>query len=328
MASRTLRIITPLAGTVAAMAMGVPATAAVAGGTPAPSASGGLEFGAVVPRPRRAARPVATLFRVSPERVTAGATPPRVVVRIDQRGVRVVRARVVFWPLRGSGRVLRIDLGRVQTGRRVEARWPAGASLSAGRYVVRLHARGPGGGRLMRRGARSAGRAPLTVRPAPPPPAPPRPAPLTPITPGAVFPVAGPHSYGGDDARFGAARGGHAHEGQDIAADEGTRVVAPLAGTITARDYQADGAGFYLVQHAVDGRHFFFAHCQKDTFAVAVGDAVRGGQQLCRVGSTGRSSGPHLHFEIWVGGWRAGEGSRAIDPLPDLQAWDAPAVTG
>jgi murein DD-endopeptidase MepM/ murein hydrolase activator NlpD len=320
MATRTLRIITPLAGTVAALAMGVPANAAGAGGAPAPSSSGGTEFGAAVPaRARTAKRPVATEFRVAPRRVTAGATPPRIVVRIDQRGVRIVRARVVFWPLHGNGRVLRLDLGRVRTARRVEARWPTGAALSAGRYVVRLHARGPGGGVLLRR-ARSAGRAALTVRPAP---APPPPAPLTPITPGGVFPVAGPHSLGDEASRFGAARDGHAHEGHDITAAEGSPVVAPLAGTITARDYQPDGAGFYLVQHAVDGRHFFFAHCQQDTFAVDVGAAVSGGQQLCRVGSTGRSSGAHLHFEIWIGGWRVDTNSHPIDPLPDLQAWQA-----
>jgi murein DD-endopeptidase MepM/ murein hydrolase activator NlpD len=328
MATRKLRIIAPLASTVAGLVMGVPANAAGAGGAPAPSASGGTEFGAAVSaRARRAARPTATVFKVAPRRITAGATPPQIVVRIDQRGVRAVRARVVFWPLRGKGRVLRLDLGRLRTGRRVEAHWPAGAALSAGRYVVRLHARGPGGGTLLRR-AHHAGRAPLTVSPAPPPPAPPVAAPLTPITPGGVFPVAGPHSFGGDSARFGAARDGHAHQGQDIMAAEGTPVVAPLAGTIIARDYQADGAGFYLVEQAVDGRHFFFAHCQKDTFAVDVGAAVGGGQQLCRVGSTGRSSGAHLHFEIWIGGWHVDQNSHPIDPLPDLQAWDAAATAG
>jgi murein DD-endopeptidase MepM/ murein hydrolase activator NlpD len=144
-----------------------------------------------------------------------------------------------------------------------------------------------------------------------------------PVTAGGVFPVQGPHSFGGDDARFGAARNGHTHEGQDVIAAEGTPVVAPLAGVIVARDYQAGSAGFYLTEDAADGRSFFFAHCQKDTFAVEVGQAVAAGQQLCRVGHTGDASGPHLHFEIWLGGWRRGPDSRPVDPLPQLQLWDA-----
>lgn len=314
-----LPITAGLTGAVAALGLGLPAPARAAGGAPAPSSAGGTEFGAVIPaRARRAKRPSATVFRVAPRRVTEGASPPRVTVRIDQRGVKRVRARLVFWPLRGKGRVLRIDLGRVRTGRSVDARWPANAALAAGRYEVRLHARGPGGGRLLRR-ARAAGKATLTVRAAPRPKVD---APLTPITPGGVFPVAGPHTYGGEGSRFGAARDGHVHEGQDVSAAEGTPVVAPVAGTITAREYQPNGAGFYLVQHGVDGRHYFFAHCQRDTFAVDIGHVVTGGQQLCRVGSTGRSSGPHLHFEIWIGGWRVDASSHPIDPLPDLLAWD------
>jgi murein DD-endopeptidase MepM/ murein hydrolase activator NlpD len=152
---------------------------------------------------------------------------------------------------------------------------------------------------------------------APPVVAPPAPNPG--VTSGGVFPVAGPHTYGDG---FGAARNGHTHEGQDVAAAEGTPIVAPLAGTIVARDYQASAAGFYLTLDATDGRSLFFAHCAKDTFAVALGQVVAAGQQLCRVGHTGDASGPHLHFEIWVGGWRRSAASRPIDPLAQLQAWD------
>lgn len=99
-------------------------------------------------------------------------------------------------------------------------------------------------------------------------------------------------------------------------------VVAPLAGTITARRNQPSAAGYYVVETLPDGRAFFFAHCQKDSWAVRIGDAVTAGQQLCRVGSTGSSSGPHLHFEMWMGGWRVDKNSKPVDPLSQLLAWD------
>ena len=138
-----------------------------------------------------------------------------------------------------------------------------------------------------------------------------------------MFPVAGPHSFGGVDARFGAPRKGHTHQGQDVPAAEGTPIVAPFPGTISTTNYQAGAAGYYVVEHS-DVGDFFFAHCQQGSFAVAIGAAVSAGQQLCRVGHTGDAEGPHLHFEIWLGGWRVGPLSHPIDPLPSLQAWDHP----
>jgi murein DD-endopeptidase MepM/ murein hydrolase activator NlpD len=54
---------------------------------------------------------------------------------------------------------------------------------------------------------------------------------------------------------------------------------------------------------------------------VRKGQRVAAGQRLASVGSTGSSSGPHVHFEIWPDGWYANARSRPIDPLPDLRAW-------
>ncbi len=290
--------------------------------------SGGAEFGQPNGRPS-AAHPVATTFRIGPHAIVEG-TAPRLAVRIDQRGVARVTARVVFRPLKGSGgSLVAVSLGRVATGRVLHPAWPSGVALKPGRYAVSLHAAGPAGGQLLRR-ARASGKATLTVKakPAPPAPAPapaPVPAPVVPtpaVSAEGVFPVAGAHTYGGADARFGAGRTGHEHQGQDVLAAEGTPVLAPLAGTVVARDYQASAAGFYLTIDAVDGRSFFFAHCQKDTFAVALGQAVSAGQQICRVGQTGDATGPHLHFEIWIGGWRRDKSSHPVDPLTQLQAWD------
>ncbi|MGH2906860.1 MAG: M23 family metallopeptidase [Solirubrobacterales bacterium] len=134
------------------------------------------------------------------------------------------------------------------------------------------------------------------------------------------FPVAGPFSFGGDGARFGAGRPGHTHQGQDVVADEGTTLVAPHAGTISWVKYQAAGAGYYVVLHSSDGRDYVFMHLQKGSTAVTQGQAVKTGQVLGRVGATGDASGPHLHFEVWVDGpWQFG--GHAIDPLPLLKSW-------
>jgi murein DD-endopeptidase MepM/ murein hydrolase activator NlpD len=132
------------------------------------------------------------------------------------------------------------------------------------------------------------------------------------------FPIAGAFDWGGPDARFGAKRRGHTHQGQDLAAAAGTPVVGPFRGVVTAVEYQARGAGHYVV---IDGEDYdyVFMHLLTGSIVVRVGQRVRTGQQIAAVGSTGESSGPHLHFELWVGSWYAG--GHAIDPLPLLQAW-------
>jgi murein DD-endopeptidase MepM/ murein hydrolase activator NlpD len=148
------------------------------------------------------------------------------------------------------------------------------------------------------------------------------PTPAETVADGAVFPVAGPHTFGGPENRYGAPRQGHVHEGQDVLTAEGTPDVAPLAGTITVTAFQPGGAGFYIVEHTAIGFDLMFAHCQAATTVVAVAQAVAPGQELCRAGQTGDATGPHLHFEMWVGGWQA-PGGHSIDPLPYLQAWEA-----
>lgn len=181
------------------------------------------------------------------------------------------------------------------------------------------------------------------VTPKPKPKPAPKPAPTTPSSPGqsgsppgapttaqtvsegAIFPVLGPHSFGNAENRFGAGRVGHIHEGQDVLASEGQEVVAPMAGTIITTAYQAGGAGWYVAEHTSDGLDFLFAHCQAGSLGVSAGEAVSAGQLVCHVGQTGDATGPHLHFEVWVGGWQA-PGGQPIDPLPYLEAWEQ--VTG
>ena len=139
------------------------------------------------------------------------------------------------------------------------------------------------------------------------------------------FPLVGTYSYGGSGSRFGAARRGHTHQGQDLAAAQGTPIVAPRSGVVKAVGYQARGAGHYVV---LDGRGedraYVFMHIRTGSVAVTKGQTVRIGQKLGEVGNTGRSFGAHLHFEIWIeGGWYTG--GHPVDPLPYLRVWDSSA---
>lgn len=312
----------------ATLAIMFAAPAAAAGATSG-LRSGGAAFGDPLPIPD--ARPVASRLTATPREITAGDATPVVRLRVRQRGVTRVRARIVVVRLPGSRPVARRSLGRLRTGRTLTLRLPSALKLRTGRYIVRLHVKDPRG-RTLRRSGAFPGRARIVVRraqPAAPAPAPapaPVPAPLvphpapSPAGPG-VFPVAGPFDLGGAEARFGAGRTGHTHEGQDILAAAGTPVVAPYAGTISSTSYQSGGAGEYVVLDAADGRDYFFAHCLRRSTLVAEGAAVGAGQTLCQVGATGATSGaPHLHFEIWQVGWRV-PGSTPIDPLPELLAW-------
>ena len=136
-----------------------------------------------------------------------------------------------------------------------------------------------------------------------------------------VFPVQGWHSFGGSGSRFGAPRSGHTHQGQDITASAGTPVVAPHAGRVRIVDYQASGAGYYVViDDAGSRREFVFMHLQRGSIPVREGQTVSGGQRIGRVGTTGASSGPHLHFEMWRGSWYGG--GHPVDPYRVLRSWD------
>jgi murein DD-endopeptidase MepM/ murein hydrolase activator NlpD len=290
-----------------------------------PGPSGGAPFGANVPRP--AVQPVVRWLAVSPRTVVAGSALPQLRFRVRQRGMAQVQARVVVLRLPRRAPVARVSLGWVKIGRRVSVRWPAGVGLREGRYLVRLHVK-DSRGHTLRRDARHPGRTRIVVR-APrvvvPPaviPAPSASLPAPAASPGGrgVFPVAGAFHFGGVDARFGAGRIGHIHEGQDILAASGTPVVAPYGGRVSSTSYQADGAGEYIVLDAIDGRDYFFAHCIRGSTAVAEGAAVAAGAPLCQVGATGTASAPHLHFEIWDVGWRI-DGGYPIDPLPELRSW-------
>lgn len=133
---------------------------------------------------------------------------------------------------------------------------------------------------------------------------------------GSAFPVQGRHTYGDG---LGAGRG---HQGQDIMADCGTRVVAARPGRVRFVDYQASGAGHYVVVKG-KGRNdydYVYMHLLK-RLSVRKGERVKAGEQIGRVGSTGRSTACHLHFEMWSApGWY--RGGSIVDPKPFLKRWD------
>jgi len=133
-----------------------------------------------------------------------------------------------------------------------------------------------------------------------------------------IFPVRGKHSYGDG---IGAPRAGHTHQGQDISAKCGTRLVAAQGGTVQVAAYQAGGAGYYVVIDTIgsDVDHVYMHMI--GPLGVVPGQVVYTGQGFGQVGSTGRSSGCHLHFEMWSPpGWY--EGGSFWDPAPYLRAWD------
>ena len=113
---------------------------------------------------------------------------------------------------------------------------------------------------------------------------------------GLVRPVNGPTTSG-----FGASRGRYPHAGIDFAVPIGTPVVAALDGTVLRRGTNIvtgrTGKGM-LLSHS-NNRHTYYGHLS--SFVAGVGDNVSKGMTIARSGNTGRSTGPHLHFETWSG---------------------------
>ena len=136
-----------------------------------------------------------------------------------------------------------------------------------------------------------------------------------------IFPVRGGHNYGNAGARFGAPRSGHTHEGQDVMAKCGTRLVAARGGVVKMNKFHG-AAGNYVVIDA-DGTDvdYMYAHLVSPS-PIKAGQHVFTGQQIGNVGQTGDATACHLHFELWSGpGWYSG--GAPFDPLPSLRAWDA-----
>jgi len=91
-------------------------------------------------------------------------------------------------------------------------------------------------------------------------------------------------------------RGGRYHDGIDIAAPIGTPVLAAHSGRVAYSDDKLSGYGNLVIIKGDDGYTTVYAHHRRNL--VDKGERVQRGQKIAEVGVTGRSSGPHLHFEV------------------------------
>ena len=112
-------------------------------------------------------------------------------------------------------------------------------------------------------------------------------------------------------ATFGQCSGlwSHCHTGLDFAAPEGTPILAIANGTITTTDW-AGAYGNRTIMTLEDGTEVWY--CHQSQFGAEEGDQVVGGQPIGFVGTTGNSTGPHLHLEVRPGG------GDAVDPFQAL----------
>lgn len=136
---------------------------------------------------------------------------------------------------------------------------------------------------------------------------------------GRMYPIRGPHADRGQIGQFGVPRnGGRTHQGFDVNAPCGTRLVAARGGTVVRSRFDPVLYGHeVIIRGVLDGRTYRYAHL-RTTPAVRRGDRVRTGATLGSVGDTGnaRTTGCHLHFEL-----RDRRG-RLLDPGPHLREWD------
>jgi murein DD-endopeptidase MepM/ murein hydrolase activator NlpD len=100
------------------------------------------------------------------------------------------------------------------------------------------------------------------------------------------------------------------HDGLDIANDSGTKIVAAGSGIVTYSGWNGGYGRVIIISHGY-GYKSVYAHNRKNL--VAVGERVKKGQVIAELGNTGRSTGPHLHFEVYYKG-------NKIDPLKILKS--------
>lgn len=108
------------------------------------------------------------------------------------------------------------------------------------------------------------------------------------------------------------------HRGIDLASPTGTPIYATADGVVSRADWFSSYGLYVAIEH---GGQIQTRYGHMSRLNVAAGQAVRKGEIIGYVGSTGRSTGPHLHYEVRIAGV-------AVNPVPYLQGSAAPATTG
>ncbi len=94
------------------------------------------------------------------------------------------------------------------------------------------------------------------------------------------------------------------HQALDIAIGYGAEIYATNNGVVSKIGYEGGGYGNYIIVNHNNGYYSLYAHLSRSL--VTVGQVVPSGHLIAQMGSTGASTGPHLHFELWVGKPHAG----------------------
>jgi murein DD-endopeptidase MepM/ murein hydrolase activator NlpD len=104
----------------------------------------------------------------------------------------------------------------------------------------------------------------------------------------------------------------YGHYGVDIAGDYGTPIVAPMAGHVIFAGWKSNGGGYQVWLQLANG--LYTAQYHMSAVTVSAGMDVAKGQRVGKIGMSGWASGPHCHFEVWVGvPWDSG--SYRVNPL-------------
>lgn len=104
------------------------------------------------------------------------------------------------------------------------------------------------------------------------------------------------------------------HYGVDLANSVGTPVVASADGVVTYAAPLSTYGNCIMITHNINGQIYTTLYAHLSTFNVSVGDVVKQGQKIGEIGTTGRVTGPHLHFEIHIGTWK-GQKNGVQNPL-------------
>lgn len=113
------------------------------------------------------------------------------------------------------------------------------------------------------------------------------------------------------------------HQGVDFASIGKVPIYASADGEVYRTGVLSTYGNVVMIKHSINGKRMDTNYAHLDSYCVKVGQKVKQGQQIGVMGTTGRSTGIHLHFEIHKGAWKAGQ-PNAVDPMKyiNLSDWN------